>query len=1140
MSAAPADFVHLRVRSEYSLLTAPIRVAELAAAAAADGQRMLALTDQGNLFGAIEFYRACRDAGVQPILGMIGWCAAGRRDEPTGADNPTYDLTLLAADARGWDNLRRLSSRAWLEGFHYRPRFDDELLAAHAGGLIVLSGGTGGEIAQRLLRHDEAGAARRAGEFRERFGDRYAIEIVEHGTDSQRRLNEQLIRLARATGVPLVATNDVHFLQPDDAVAQDILGCIQNGSTIANPQRPRLPSRELWLKSRAEMAQAFADLPEALHNAIAIGERCRVDLQFGVYHLPRFDTGTGETVEQMFERRCREGALARYRELTPAIEARLGHEIDVIRQLGFVSYFLITADFIQFARDRGIPVGPGRGSAAGSIVAYALRITDLDPLRYDLIFERFLNAGRVSMPDIDIDFCGDRRDEVIRYVRDKYGADNVCQIITFGTMASRGVLRDVGRVLEFPLAEIDKIAKKVPQGPGASLRQALATDKELAELSKASPENRRLFELGAKLEGLARHASVHAAGVVVADRPLIDYVPLARNGDEIVTQWQMTEIEEVGLLKVDFLGLKTLTILAEGCRLVHKRTGELPDLDHLPLDDRETYALIGRGDTLGVFQLESPGMRDLLIRLAPDSFEDLIAVLALYRPGPLGSGMVDMFVRRKRGFEPVAYPHESLTPILAGTYGVIVYQEQVMQIANVLAGFPMNKADELRKAMGKKKPEVMAKFKDQFVAGAVGNGHAAGFAREMFETIEYFAGYGFNKSHSAAYALLTYRTAWLKAHHPLEFFAANATVECGHSDKLKEFVDAARRAGYAVEPPDVNRSERAFTVEDGAIRFGLGGIKGVGARAADLLVAERAGGGPFRSLTDLCTRVDSSHLNKAALESLARAGAFGCFGGSRRAAFEGLDQIMRGAMATREDRRRGQRSLFGELPAADPGAAAAPEWSARERLQYEKEALGFYLSGHPLEKRGALLARIAGTDTRQLGGLEAGTIVRIAGMITGCRVLAIKSGPNAGQKMARFQLEDLHGSVPVTCFARSYATLHDRIRDDAIVFVRGKVEGGDESGLVLEDVEPAERVVRQEVASLVLGIDDGVGANELDRIAEAIGEFRGSHRLLFQVEDAGGRWRVACGGNHAVQICDELIDRLSAIVGPERLRFEPR
>lgn len=1144
MTAAPGEFVHLRVRSEYSLLTAPIRIPELVAAAAADGQTALALTDNGNLFGAIEFYRSCRKAGVKPILGMVGWLAARSRREPTAADNPTQDLTLLALDGTGWRNLRILSSRAWLEGFHYRPRIDFELLAAHADGLAVLSGSAGSELAQRLLGGDLAGAERRALEYREVFGDRYALEVVENGTETQRRLNAALVELAGRTGIPLVATNDVHYLRQEDWIVQDILSCIQNGATISDQQRYRLQSRELWLKPRAEMARAFADLPQALQNAVELAARCNVEIQFGVYHLPVFATDSDESVEQRFERLCRDGIRDRYGEATPEIEARLTHELAVIRQLGFVSYFLITADFIQFARAHGIPVGPGRGSAAGSIVAYALRITDLDPLRYNLIFERFLNAARVSMPDIDIDFCGERRDEVIRYVREKYGADNVCQIITFGTMASRGVLRDVGRVLEVPLAEIDAIAKKVPQGPGASLQAALAADADLAALAKSTPEIKRLFDLGLKLEGLARHSSVHAAGVVVADRPLIEYVPLARNHDEVVTQWQMTEIEEVGLLKVDFLGLKTLTILAEGCRLVRARRGVELDLDHLPLDDAETYALLARGETLGVFQLESPGMRDLLMRLAPDKFEDVIAVLALYRPGPLGSGMVDMFVRRKHGQEPVAYPHESLAPVLAETYGVIVYQEQVMRIANLVAGFSMNEADELRKAMGKKKPEVMAKFKDQFVAGARAHGHAAEFARELFETIEFFAGYGFNKSHSAAYALLTYRTAWLKAHHPLEFFAANATVESGNSDKLKEFVDEARRHGMPVLPPDVNHSERAFSVEADRIRFGLGAIKGVGTRAAELLVAERQQHGPFPSLEDLCTRVDSTVLNRATLEALARSGACAGLGLTRKAAFEQIDVAMRGAVVAREDRRRGQRNLFAPAGAAVAAAPAAPEgeeWGQQERLAHEKAALGFYLSGHPLEKRARVLAHFADTELRQLRELESGAQVRVAGMISAVRILSIKSGRNAGQKMARFQLEDLHTSVPATCFARAYATLKDRIVDDAIVFVRARLEGGEEPALLVDDVEPADRVVRREVHSLVLHLEaERCSARRLDEIAAAAAAHRGSHRILFEVRDGEQCNWVQAGPDFAVELSDELIEQLTQIVGADRLSFVRR
>ena len=937
MTAPPPEFAHLNVHSHYSLLTSTCRIDDLVAAAVADGQSALALTDNGNLFGAIEFYQACKRAEIRPILGMAAYCAATTRHDPSGTENQTYQLTLLATDDQGWKNLMMLSSLANKEGFHYRPRIDRELLAEYHGGLIALSGGLSGEINRKLLGNLESEARATAAEFADIMGPgNFFLELMETGYDPQTRATRGLVALHKELGIPVVATNDVHYLNPDDWVAHDVLLAIRSSKTVSDPNRFRMGSRELFFKTRERMATDFAELPEAIANTVAIAERCNVEIDFGTYHLPVFEPESDETPDQLFERICFEGAVRRYGEITQEIEDRLRYEMGIIRKLGFVSYFLITWDFCEQARQRGIPVGPGRGSAAGSLVAYCMAITDLDPLRYKLIFERFLNAERISMPDIDIDFCGNRRDEVIEYVRDKYGRPNVSQIITFGTMASRGVLRDVGRVLEIPLGEIDKIAKKVPSGPGASLRKALEIDKELADLSKSTPELKRLFELACQLEGLARHSSIHAAGVVVADRPLLEHVPMARNGQEITTQWQMTELEEVGLLKVDFLGLKTLTILREAVRLIRDSKGDEVDLDHLDLTDGPTYELMTRGDTLGVFQLESSGMRELLARLKPDTFEDVIAVLALYRPGPLGSGMADMFVKRKHGEEEVEYPHECLKPILEETYGVIVYQEQVMRIANILAQFSMNQADALRKAMGKKKPEVMAKFKEQFIEGALKDGHARGFSKELFETIEYFAGYGFNKSHSAAYAMLTFQTAYLKTHYPIEFMAANLTTERNNSDKVKEFVDEAARMEIPILPPDVNTSCSHFNVEDGSVRFGLSALKGVGSRAAELLEEERENGA-FKSLEDLCERLDPAVANKTALEALARAGAFEPLGMTRRLAFESIDEAMRGAAAAREDRRKGQGLLFATPDSPPPAPKRSEgEWSEPERLAFEK------------------------------------------------------------------------------------------------------------------------------------------------------------------------------------------------------------
>ena len=1143
MSEAP-PFVHLHVRSHYSLLAAPAEVSSLVAAAAEDGQPALALTDNGNLFGAVEFFKACKDKKIKPIVGQTTYVAGKTRKDTAGADNPTFDLTLLATDNRGLDNLKKLSGRAWLEGFSYRPRVDLEVLQEHREGLIALSGTVSSQIATAVLQGDPAAARRTAEQFRELFGrDNFFLEVAETNSEPQRKVTRALRALGQELSIPCVATNDVHYLKADDWLAQDIMLCIRSGKSVADQQRFRMGSHELFLKSRAQMAAAFADWPEALANTVAIAERCAVNIEFGVYHLPVFQPDDGSTPDGYFERICKEGAIRRYGGIDEAVQKRLDYEIGVIRKLGFVSYFLIVQDFIQKAKSMGIPVGPGRGSAAGSIVAYVLGITDVCPLKYALLFERFLNPGRVSMPDIDIDFCGNRREEVIEYVRKKYGNDCVCQIITFGTMASRGVLRDVGRVLDFPIADVDKLCKKVPQGPGASLQAALDSDAELKQIRDSSPQHKRLFDLSLKLEGLARHSSIHAAGVVIADRPLRDYVPLAKNGEDVITQWQMTELEEVGLLKMDFLGLKTLTILQEAVRLVQEVHGVQLDLGTLPLDDKKTYELIARGETQGIFQLESSGMRELLTRLKPDTFEDVIAVLALYRPGPLGSGMVDMFVDRKHGKVKTEYPHEATKPVLEATYGVIVYQEQVMQISNIIGGFSMTEADNLRKAMGKKKPEVMAKFKDQFIAGAVKQGYGEKFAKELFETMEFFAGYGFNKSHSTAYALVTYHTAWLKAHYPVEFTAANLTVESGNSDKIKEFVDEARRSAMPILPPSANHSQRYFGVEKTekgwSIRYGLGAVKGVGARAADAIAEERKRGGPFQGLDDLCERLEANVLNKTALEALVQAGAFDGLGRARAADFAGIEAALRNSQKAREDRRRGQKLLFAppSPQAAATSGPAAGEWPEHERLAREKESLGFYLSGHPFEKRGAFLRRIAGQTTASLSKLEPGGSVRIAGMISSVRVLQIKQGKNAGQKMARFQLEDLDGQVAVTCFARAYATLKDRIVDDAIVFLTGRLDSNsEEKALLLDQLDPAAEVVRREVAGLVLHLRGPLATDaNLERIHAVVLRHKGSQHLLLDVEDGTDCYRVRA--DEGVKVCDELLDEIAVLVGPENMSF---
>jgi DNA polymerase-3 subunit alpha len=1052
----------------------------------------------------------------------------------------------------------KLSSIAYKEGFYYKPRMDKEILSQYGEGLVALSGCLGGEVNGYLMRDDIAGAIESAKVHEEIFGkDNFYLEIMNNGYEAQCGVTPKMRKVAEETGIRLAITQDIHYIEPQDSKAQDILICIGTGRTVGDEKRFRMDDLELYFRTRQQMLDLFPNDREALEVTGEIADRCDVELDFDTYHLPVFKPETGETPDEMFDRLCDEGARRHYGEITPKVRERLEYEKGIIKQLGFVSYFLITADFIRFAIDNGIPVGPGRGSAAGSIVAYCLDITMLDPLKYDLLFERFLNAERISMPDIDIDFCRDKRELVIEYVRDKYGVENVSQIITFGTMASRGVIRDVGRAMEVPLAEVDKIAKKVPNGPGASLRKAIETDSELQEVRKANEMNEALFDIGVRLEGFCRHASTHAAGVVLADKPLDELVPLYRNGDDITTQWQMTDLEDVGMLKMDFLGLKTLTILEEAETMVREQHGVTIDWAEIGLEDPATYDLLQRGDTLGVFQLESEGMRELLARLKPDCFEDIIAVLALYRPGPLQSGMVDMYVKRKHGEQKVDYPHESLEKILKDTYGVIVYQEQVMLTAHEMAGFTLNQADKLRKAMGKKKPEVMHEFRKLFVDGAVEKGHKAKLADEVFTTMEFFAGYGFNKSHSAAYALLTYRTAYLKANYPTEFLCGLLTCDMGLTDKVKEFSGEAVRLGIPVLPPDVNKSRSKFTVEhvhkDGkdvsCIRYGLGAIKGLGLKACDALVAEREKKGEYSDLPNLTERWDPKLANKSCYESLIKAGAIDFSGWSRRSMNEAVEDLLREAAAVHKDRAKGQNLLFA-APVADDGKHEkrpipdTPEWEEAERLLLEKEALGFYLSGHPFEKRGPFYARLARMDTKLLAKVaESGQPqpdMVLPGMITAARSLIVKNGKNAGKRMAKFRLEDLEGSVGCTVFTGKYEDVKQFIIDDEIVFVACRLDkNSDDLAVLVDDIVPAERYVRQNVDAFVLVLDPlRHDRAQLETARDLMRKYPGGHRVIFDVPGPdGSRYSLLADPEFQVNIDDALIDELGDLLGADALSF---
>ncbi len=933
-----ADFVHLHVHSEYSLLDGAARLEKLVQKAKELRFPALALTDHGNLFGAVDFYTACEKAGVKPILGCELYVAPGSRFERSGQDG-SYEgashCTVLVRNKAGYANLMKLVSKAYLEGFYYKPRVDRELLAQHAEGLLVLSGCLNSEVSRLLSAGDEAKARQTAGWYQEVFGkDYYFMEVQSHGLDEQVRVTEGTLGIARAIGAPVCGTNDSHYLEAEHARAHEALLCIQTGTTMADPNRWRFSSNEFYLKSADEMRAVFKDLPEAYRNTVAVAERCNVDLAFGQFHLPRYRVPDGYTLDSYLEHLASEGLAKRYGgSPADAVVERLRYELGVVSKMGFSGYFLVVWDFIAYARRQGIAVGPGRGSSAGSLVAYCLEITNVDPIRYGLIFERFLNPERISMPDMDIDFADDRRDEVIRYVVDRYGADRVAHIITFGTMGAKAVIRDVARVLGFSYGDADRIAKLVPSFPlNITLDESLEKSPPLAEQVKRDPRVGELWGVAKALEGCTRHASVHASAVVISDEPLMERVPLYKDPKrpELITGFAMGPIEKLGLLKMDFLGLKTLTVITDAARLVREARGIALDPDALPLDDAKTYQLLTEARTFGVFQLESAGMRDALRRLKPQRIEDIIAMVALYRPGPMD--LIEEFVNRKHGRSPIAYEHPLMEQHLQETYGIMVYQEQVMRLAADLAGFTLGEADTLRKAMGTKDRDLMATQREKFVAGCKVNKIDTRKAERIWDLIEKFAGYGFNKSHAACYGLVAYQTAYLKANYPVEFMAALLTSEMDKTDKIVQYIEECRAMGLRVEPPDVNVSGAQFSVADGAIHFGLAAIKNVGATAIESIVKARTADGPFTSLWDFCVRVDLRLVNRRVGESLIKAGAFDSLEAARAGLLSGLDQAMEAGQRSQRDREEGQASLF-EAPGSagvrggrsgEPAGAAQP------------------------------------------------------------------------------------------------------------------------------------------------------------------------------------------------------------------------
>ena len=1099
----PSQFVHLHLHTQYSLLDGANQIDPLVQQVKAFNMPAVAMTDHGNMFGAVEFYQKTQAAGVKPIIGCEAYMAPGSRKNREGAlaHNDYYHLILLASNRTGYQNLIKLVSKAYLEGFYYKPRMDKELLQQHHEGLIALSGCLSGEVPYLIGQKDMEGAIRTAGEYREIFGnDHYYLEVQANGLEHQRIANRGLVEIHKKLGIPLAGTNDCHYLKKEDARPHDVMLCLQTGKTMNEANRLRFDTDQLYVKSSDEMIGEFAELPDAVENTCRIADQCDLKLSFNTSYLPQYQAPEGYTRESYLEQLTTAGLATRLRERpsgvpSEAYELRLKEELTVILTMGYAGYFLIVWDIINFARSQGIPVGPGRGSAAGSLVAYALRITDLDPLVYNLLFERFLNPERISLPDIDMDFCMDRRGEVINYVIDKYGEDHVCQIITFGTLGAKAAIRDVGRVMEIPYAEVDRVAKLVPNQLNITLDQALSLEPKLQELIQTDAKIAELMNIARSLEGLARHASTHAAGVVISQEPLTDHVPLYKGAnDEIVTQYSMTDVEKIGLVKFDFLGLKTLTMIHRAVSLIHAgrqpRSGEQDppiDMANLPLDDQATYALLSSGRTTGIFQLESSGMRNLLVRIKPERFEDLIAILALYRPGPLESGMVDDFIKRKRDPLQISYEPPALEPILKDTYGVIVYQEQVMAIANRIAGFSLGQADLLRRAMGKKKPEEMEKQKALFIEGAKKHHLSEKKAEKLFDLMAYFAGYGFNKSHSAAYALVTYQTAYLKAHYPTEFLVALLTSEMGNADKMVGYFTECRDLGIRVLPPDVNESKTDFSVVDGGIRFGLAAIKNVGEGAVDSIIAIRNENGRFKSFVNFCQRIDLHKVNKRVLEGLIKAGAFDSTGARRAQLAAVLDRSVEEAAAIQQERERGQTSIFGDVlsdqsadsPLLDAPLPNVPEWDQVQRLKYERELTGFYITAHPLSRYAAVIEKFSTAKSDSLAELSDGKEVKLCGIVNTIKPMTTKKG----DRMAYFTFEDLHGMIEIIAFPDLYRSSGTLIVPESLIRVTGTIDRA-EKGTRLKGTK-IESLTDLEMRAITrVNLRLGSQADTLDRLPE--------------------------------------------------------
>jgi DNA polymerase-3 subunit alpha len=1143
------NFVHLHLHSGFSLLDGACDHGRLATMAAAYDMPAVAVTDHGNLFGAVGFYNTAKKHGVKPIIGCEMYVSRTDRHDRDPRNARPHHLIVLCENQTGYQNLIKLVSAGYLEGFYYKPRIDKEILAEHSEGLIGLSGCLNGEVSAHLLAKNYEPAEHAAAQFADIFGrDRFFLEVQDQGLARQKEIIPDMLRMSERTGIPAVATNDCHYMCQDDSRAHDVLLCIQTGKSVHQPNRMKFYTDQFYFKSRAEMGQVFGQYPELLTRTLDIAERCNLELQTIDNPFPEFEVPPGYDVDSYFAKVVQDGFRNRLERLLPLAdsgrlehpiseyEERLAQEIGIIQRMKYSGYFLIVWDLIRYSRENDIPVGPGRGSAAGSLVSYAMRITDIDPLEYGLLFERFLNPERVTLPDIDIDFCMNRRAEVIEYVTRKYGREQVSQIITFGTMAARGVIRDAGRGLEMPYGDVDRLAKMIPAELNITLDKALDQNKDLKALVGRDERVREIMDVARKLEGLARHASMHAAGVVIAPRPLTDLVPLYKSSkDEIMTMYPMTDVEKLGLLKMDFLALTTLTIIDDTLKMLRSVEGVALDMDTLPLDDEKTYELFSNGLTSGVFQFESSGMKDILRRFKPSSIEHLTALNALYRPGPIGGGMIDDFIKRKHDQKKVEYELPELRDLLEETYGVIVYQEQVMQIANVVGGYSLGEADLLRRAMGKKKPEEMAAHREKFLAGAAERGYrSAKKVRKIFDLMEQFAGYGFNKSHSAAYAVLAYRTGYLKAHYPNYFMAAVLTSERSNTDKIVKYINECREMGIPILPPDVNSSDVYFTPTGVGIRFGLAAIKNVGETAIGSIVS----GKPFRSIFDLTERVDLRSVNKRVLESLIKAGALDSLPHDRASMYNNVDRAIEWGQRKQREAEVGQGGLFAAmsdsrdeqmLPDAEP-------WSESLVLVHEKETLGFYITGHPLRRYSEELKAITDVTTSRLQETPSGTDVVIGGIVAQTRTMRTKKG----DAMGTILLEDLEGLIEVILFPDIYAKTLGSIIADAPVIVQGRLDRDEASTKILAtEVLPIDQAQQRLSRKVTVRVDATQAPPDLvNRLKSMVERKIGQAELVFEISFPG-RYTAFVRPHPYLKVTPdkEFVHFVEQMCGPDTVKF---